>query len=495
MANANRDQNRITTLIATSSADGTTPVNVWADPVTHRILTDTASGSGTVTSVSVITANGFAGSVATATTTPAITLSTTITGVLVGNGTAVAAAVSGTDFKTVNSTSILGSGNIATGTVTTASVVTNAGISGTVATATTTPAITLSVATQSAGDNTTNAATTAFVTTAVANAIAGQNPAVSVSAATTTSGNTSAWTYNNGASGIGATFTGPVNTAIVIDGITFTALTQSLLVKNDTQSPSGAFNGIYNLTALQTGITGAIFTRRLDYDTPTDINNTGAIPVVGGTVNALTSWLQTSNIVTVGTTPLTYSQFSYSPTTVITPQLGGTGVANNSASTLTISGSFGTTLTVSGTTALTLPTSGTVTAQGNSVTGSGNIVLSASPALTGIPTAPQILNADNAIATVSNAATVTRSNRNNVVTNNSAAGITITLSTSGATGGDMILIESLPSSAVAQAITWVNTETSDVTPSANLNASTTSPRTDGFKWNPLTSKWRCIASA
>lgn len=110
-------------------------------------------------------------------------------------------------------------------------------------------------------------------------------------------------------------------------------------------------------------------------------------------------------------------------------------------------------------------------------------------------TVPQILNADNAIAASSNAATVTRANRNNVVTNNSAAGITITLSTSGATAGDMIVVQSLPSSAVAQAITWVNTENSDVTPSANLNASTTSPRSDGFKWNSLTSKWRCIASA
>jgi len=39
---------------------------------------------------------------------------------------------------------------------------------------------------------------------------------------------------------------------------------------------------------------------------------------------------------------------------------GGTGVANNAASTLTVSGAFGTTLTVSATTALTLPTSGTV---------------------------------------------------------------------------------------------------------------------------------------
>lgn len=45
--------------------------------------------SGTVTSVSVVSANGFAGTVATATTTPAITITTTATGVLSGNGTAI----------------------------------------------------------------------------------------------------------------------------------------------------------------------------------------------------------------------------------------------------------------------------------------------------------------------------------------------------------------------------------------------------------------------
>ena len=49
-------------------------------------------GSGTVTSASVVTANGLAGTVATATTTPAITLSTTVTGILKGNGTAISAA-------------------------------------------------------------------------------------------------------------------------------------------------------------------------------------------------------------------------------------------------------------------------------------------------------------------------------------------------------------------------------------------------------------------
>jgi hypothetical protein len=57
------------------------------------------STGGTVTTVSVVSANGFAGTVANATSTPAITLSTTITGVLKGNGTAISAATAGTDYS------------------------------------------------------------------------------------------------------------------------------------------------------------------------------------------------------------------------------------------------------------------------------------------------------------------------------------------------------------------------------------------------------------
>src|SRR5579872_3576674 len=52
-------------------------------------------GSGTVTSVSVVTANGLAGTVANPTTTPAITLSTSVTGLLQGNGTAISAYTGG----------------------------------------------------------------------------------------------------------------------------------------------------------------------------------------------------------------------------------------------------------------------------------------------------------------------------------------------------------------------------------------------------------------
>jgi hypothetical protein len=67
------------------TTDGSTPS--WAD-----------NPLGTVTTVSVVSTNGFAGTVANATTTPAITMTTTVTGVIKGNGTAISAATAGTDY-------------------------------------------------------------------------------------------------------------------------------------------------------------------------------------------------------------------------------------------------------------------------------------------------------------------------------------------------------------------------------------------------------------
>jgi hypothetical protein len=71
------------------------------------------SGAGSVTTVSVVSANGLAGTVADPTTTPAITLSTSITGVLKGNGTAISAAVAGTDYVTPTGTETLTNKTIA----------------------------------------------------------------------------------------------------------------------------------------------------------------------------------------------------------------------------------------------------------------------------------------------------------------------------------------------------------------------------------------------
>jgi len=74
MNEAGLDQNSRRALSALSSAGDGAIVNLWADPTTHRLLVDLAAGAGTVTSVSVTTANGISGTVATSTTTPAITL-------------------------------------------------------------------------------------------------------------------------------------------------------------------------------------------------------------------------------------------------------------------------------------------------------------------------------------------------------------------------------------------------------------------------------------
>jgi hypothetical protein len=71
-------------------------------------------GSGTVTSVSITSANGLAGTVTNPTTTPAITLSTSVTGLLKGNGTAISAAVANTDYQSPITLTTTGTSGAAT---------------------------------------------------------------------------------------------------------------------------------------------------------------------------------------------------------------------------------------------------------------------------------------------------------------------------------------------------------------------------------------------
>lgn len=68
--------------------------------------------AGTVTSASVVSANGLSGTVATSTTTPAITLAPTFTGISYSNGSGFAAATAG-NFPTLNQST---TGNAATAT-------------------------------------------------------------------------------------------------------------------------------------------------------------------------------------------------------------------------------------------------------------------------------------------------------------------------------------------------------------------------------------------
>jgi hypothetical protein len=61
-----------------------------------------------------VSANGLAGTVANDSTTPAITLSTTVTGVLKGNGTAISAASAGTDYQSPITLTTTGTSGAAT---------------------------------------------------------------------------------------------------------------------------------------------------------------------------------------------------------------------------------------------------------------------------------------------------------------------------------------------------------------------------------------------
>jgi hypothetical protein len=185
----------------------------------------------------------------------------------------------------------------------------------------------ITATTQTATDTSALVTTDAFVSTAITNAIAAVNPAVAALAASTAS---LTGTYANGASGIGATFTVTATGAFTLDGVSISTIGQRVLLKNQ----SSAFqNGIYTATVVGTTGISPVFTRALDYDQPSDMNTTGAIPVQSGTVNAETSWLQTSTVNTVGTDAVTFTQFSVAPANLVTAVSPGVGLCHFAGST------------------------------------------------------------------------------------------------------------------------------------------------------------------
>ena len=54
MAQASRDENFVPTLLGVSNVDGTTPVKIYADPTTHRLLIDNAGGATLVVGTTAI---------------------------------------------------------------------------------------------------------------------------------------------------------------------------------------------------------------------------------------------------------------------------------------------------------------------------------------------------------------------------------------------------------------------------------------------------------
>lgn len=65
MANASRDESSVPTLLGVSTTDGKTPIKIYADPDTHRLLVETTSGGvvgpGSSTANAAVRWSGTAG--------------------------------------------------------------------------------------------------------------------------------------------------------------------------------------------------------------------------------------------------------------------------------------------------------------------------------------------------------------------------------------------------------------------------------------------------
>lgn len=493
MADAYRDGNFVPTLTASSSADGKTPIRVYADPVTHRLLVDSAGGgSGTVTSVSVVSANGFAGTVATSTTTPAITLSTTITGILQGNGTAISAATT------------TGSGSV---------VLSNS------------PTLVTPVL---------GAATATSISTSLIFPPSDSADAFDITKA---DGTTKILTVDTTNSRVGLLTTAPTHTLTI--GSTGTGFVQYNTSDQITNFERGTLSWVANVLTLKTEFGGTGTARSLILQAniskitlsnnfpgiafaTTNTTSTGSHILFQSSANTLSS----GNNTLVEIHPLINQTSTAGYTALlIQPTETGTGSGTKlfiSAGTNASPGLF----LVSNTGAVTTPSINKITitapatgstltiADGKTLTVSNTLVLAgtdsttmtfpstsatiartdAAQTFTGTQTV-SLLNATPQTLTVTtNAATADISHAIQNFTNSSAATMTITLTTTSAPDGQFKEVRIYDFSGVAQSITWVNTENSSITVPATSNGSTTSPLSVLFQFNGVTSKWRCIAS-
>jgi hypothetical protein len=116
-----------------------------------------------------------------------------------------------------------------------------------------------------------------------------------------------ACTYNNGSSGVGATLTADANGALTIDSHAVNA-GEYVLVKNQV---AGLQNGLYTVTSAGAVDAPFILTRRADSDTGTELSSGSFVFVEQGTTNGSTGWVvSTSGAITIGTTAITWTQFS-----------------------------------------------------------------------------------------------------------------------------------------------------------------------------------------
>jgi len=223
----------------------------------------------------------------------------------------------------------------------------------------------------------TDAATKQYVDD-VAQGLAVQAPAIVASTGTYAAMSTGTVTYDNGTAGVGATLTTTV-ALTAIDGVTLTV--GDRIVIKDEAGGDLPNNGIYTYTS------STVLTRATDFDTPTEMAGGDFVFVQQGTDYNDTGWVMTDPVTTVGTSNVTFVQFSgagsftagagltltgtvFSVNTdnLTTDISGGNVVVKTSAQLTTpnIGAATGTSLTATGNVAGgNLTTGGVVTAVGN----------------------------------------------------------------------------------------------------------------------------------
>jgi hypothetical protein len=157
--------------------------------------------------------------------------------------------------------------------------------------------------------------------------------------------------YDNGTAGVGATLTNDdTQAAFAADGETLT-VGQRVLIKDQVDA---AQNGIYTVTDEGDGASNWVLTRATDFDEPSNIVAGSLVPVLDGTDNGGTKWVQTADVTTVGTDDIDFilwminvnrivttdtTQTVTGQKTFVAPILGdATGTSLNLGSSTTIDG-------------------------------------------------------------------------------------------------------------------------------------------------------------
>jgi len=363
-------------------------------------LTWTTPGSGTVTSVSVVSTNGFAGTVATSTSTPAITIETTINSpVLAGNGTAISAATT----TGTGSTVVLSASPTISGTLSTSAISASGALN-----MNSNQINNLAMAGSPAGTDATNVTYVNAQISAAINGLTWKGPvsAYATSNVPLTGGATltiDSYAVQNGnyvilsnqttasqnnvyvASGIGSAYT----LSLAPSSELTTAIGDAYLIENGTVWANSAVQA----NAISPNNTYIQFAGPNFYTFMSPLSLTGTTVSLG--YDNSTIGVNGSNQIYVKNNGITYTQFQQVAASSL--------VGNPTGSTANAEGiTLGATLTFSGTVLETVAMTGDVTTSANSFsttvakiqgvsvgtpTGTGNVVFSASPTLTGTITA------------------------------------------------------------------------------------------------------------